>query len=184
MQNSSLLGLITLTACATASAEPRPPFFWEQGCDSNLVQCVDVTGVGVHLFSTAQVHSQAPTDTGFIQRSTDIIELDGDLQGRVLYHPISEFDFAAGTLVNTGHQVFSGTVLGSEPVLIVDNSYRFDVDLQTGFTEGRVRLESPIAGPRIQCRLNISGDGTRNENGDAAVAYTGTCRFQNPPGDQ
>ena len=184
MKNISILALISLAACASVSAESQPPHVWEAGCEDALVQCAEVSGTGVHLFSTAQVYSQAPTQTGFIQRSTDIIELEGDLKGRVLYHPISEFDFAAGTLVNTGHQVFSGTVLGSEPVLIIDNSYRFEVNLQTGLTEGRVRLEFPIAGPRVQCRLLISGDGTLNENGDAAVGYTGICRFQTQPSDE
>ena len=56
---------------------------------------VPVSGTGVHLFSTAIIHSQTPTETGLIQRSTDIVELDGDLRGRVLYHPVSVFDFAA-----------------------------------------------------------------------------------------
>jgi hypothetical protein len=41
----------------------------------------------VHYFTTAMIHSQTPTATGMIQRSTDIIELSGDLKGRVLYHP-------------------------------------------------------------------------------------------------
>ena len=85
--------------------------------------------------------------------------------------------FAAGTLVNTGHQVFSGTVLGSAPVLIHDDSFRFDVNLFTGETKGQVFFDDPIAGPRIRCRLEIVGTG-QTEAGDAAVSYTGWCRVR------
>ncbi len=138
---------------------------------------VPVSGTGVHLFSTAIIHSQTPTETGFIQRSTDIVELDGDLKGRVLYHPVSVFDFAADSLVNTGHQVFSGTVLGSEPVVIHDDSFRFDVTLSTGDTVGRVFLNDPIAGPRIRCRLKLTSTGEKTEADDPVVAYKGVCRI-------
>ncbi len=138
---------------------------------------VPVSGTGVHLFSTAIIHSQTPTETGLIQRSTDIVELDGDLRGRVLYHPVSVFDFAADSLVNTGHQVFSGTILGSEPVVIHDDSFRFDVTLSTGDTVGSVFLDDPIAGPRIRCRLKLTSTGERTEADDPVVAYKGVCRL-------
>ena len=160
-----LLALLATQAFADGGTKERP--HW-----------VSVSGTGVHYFTTAIVHSQAPTETGLVQRSTDIVELDGDLRGRILYHPVSRFDFAAGTLVNTGEQVFSGTVLGSEPVLIHDDSFRFDVNLFTGETLGRVYLDNPIAGPRIRCRLKVVGTGS-TEAGDAMVSYTGTCRM--PP---
>ena len=111
-----LLALLTAQVSADDGMREPGPYRW-----------VPVSGTGTHLFSTAIVHSTTPTATGFIQRSTDIVELRGDLNGRVLYHPTSVFDFAAGTLVNTGDQVFSGTVLGSEPVAIHDDSFRFDV---------------------------------------------------------
>lgn len=139
---------------------------------------VPVQGTGVHRFSTAMVHSQEPTETGFIQRSTEIVELDGDLRGRVLYHPVSIFDFASGTLVNTGDQVFSGSVLGSDPVLLHDDEFRFDVDLATGETVGRVFLENHIAGPRIRCRIQILGGREITPEGDAVVDYTGQCRVR------
>ena len=138
---------------------------------------VSVAGNGVHYFTTAIVHSAEPTDTGMVQRSTETVELSGDLDGRVLYQPVSVFDFLAGTLVNTGRQVFSGTVLGSEPVLLYDDEFRFDVDLNTGATVGTVFLDQRIAGPRIQCSLTINGTGLTAE-GNSAVAYTGICKIK------
>ena len=137
-----------------------------------------VSGTGVHRFSTAVIHSQENTATGMIQRSTDIVELEGDLDGRVLYHPVSVFDFASGTLINTGQQVFSGTVLGSEPVLIRDEEFRFEVNLATGQTVGEIYLEHRIAGPRIRCRLQVDGNGTMTPEGDAVVEYQGLCRMR------
>ena len=62
---------------------------------------VRVAGSGVDHLNTAIVHSQEPTPTGMIQKSTEIVELNGDLKGRVLYHVTSVFDFVQGTLVNT-----------------------------------------------------------------------------------
>lgn len=136
-----------------------------------------VSGTGVHYFTTALIHSQEPTATGMIQRSTDTISLDGDLAGRVLYHPVSVFDFAQGTLTNSGNQVFSGTVLGSEPVMLHDHRFQFLVDLNSGETVGQVFLESRLDGPNsIACRLEVLGTGLTPE-GDATVAYTGKCRM-------
>jgi len=138
-----------------------------------------VSGSAVHFFTTAIVHSQTPTDTGMIQRSTDIIELTGDLKGRVLYHPTSVFDFVKGTLVNTGNQVFSGTVLGSAPVLLHDDEFRFEVDLNTGGLEsGEVHLSDRIAGPKIRCDLVAVGTGAKTPEGNSIVDYTGTCTFK------
>lgn len=138
---------------------------------------IPVSGTGTHYFTTAIVHSQEATATGFIQRSTDIVELDGDIKGRVLYHPISVFDFVAGTLVNTGHQVFSGTVLDSAPTMIYDDEFRFDVNLSTGDTIGKIYLTDPMAGPKVQCELDVVGTGSTPE-GDATVAYTGRCKLK------
>jgi hypothetical protein len=87
---------------------------------------VQVTGSGIDQLSGAIVHSKQPTSTGVIQRSTETVELSGDLRGRVLYHVTSVFNFKAGTLVNPGDQVFSGTVAGSEPVLLHDSKFRFN----------------------------------------------------------
>ncbi|MDJ0908642.1 MAG: hypothetical protein QNI99_05590 [Woeseiaceae bacterium] len=137
---------------------------------------VPVSGTGIHYFTSAIIHSQRPTENGYVQRSTDIIELRGDLVGSVLYHPRSVFDFVNGTLVNTGHQVFSGTILGSAPVLLHDDEFRFEVNLFAGETEGWVYLVDRIAGPRIRCQLRISGVGAEPGQ-DAEVAYTGRCRF-------
>jgi hypothetical protein len=138
-----------------------------------------VSGTAVHFFTTALIHSQKSTAVGMIQRSTDIIELSGDLQGRVLYHPTSVFDFVQGTLVNTGNQVFSGTVLGSAPVMLHDDEFRFVVDLKTGNTEsGEVHLSDRIAGPKIRCDLFVVGSGTKTPEGNAIVDYSGTCTFR------
>ena len=124
-----------------------------------------VSGKAVHYFTTAIIHSETPTATGKIQRSTDLIELTGDLKGRVLYHPTSVFDFVKGTLVNTGNQVFSGTVLGSAPVLLHDDEFRFEVDLKTGGLEsGEVHLTDRIAGPKIRCDL-VAVRGRRKDAG-------------------
>ena len=137
---------------------------------------VVVAGSGVHFFSSAIIHSAEQTATGKVQRSTETVELSGDLQGRVLYQPVSVFDFAAGTLVNTGQQVFSGTVLGSGPVLLHDDDFRFDVDLKTGETTGTVLLTDRIEGPRVQCYLDISGTGLTPE-GDSTLDYSGRCKI-------
>ncbi|NGP53402.1 hypothetical protein [Thioalkalivibrio sp. XN8] len=138
---------------------------------------VPVSGTGTHYFTTAIIHSQEPTATGYIQRSTDIVELEGDLHGRVLYHPVSVFDFAAGTLVNTGHQVFSGTVRGAEPVLLFDDEFRFEVNLFTGETVGRIRLVTRLAGAKTRCVLDAFGIGS-TDGGDARIAYTGWCKVK------
>lgn len=138
-----------------------------------------VSGSAVHFFTTAMVHSQTPTATGMIQRSTDIIELSGDMKGRVLYHPTSVFDFVNGRLVNTGNQVFSGTVLGSAPVLLHDDDFRFEVDLNSGGLEsGEVHLSDRIAGPKIRCDLVAVGTGATTPEGNSIVDYSGTCTFK------
>ena len=161
----------TFLACAMAS-DARVPGGHQSGTRA-------VSGRAVHYFTTAIIHSQTPTATGTIQRSTDIIELSGDLKGRVLYHPTSVFDFVKGTLVNTGNQVFSGTVLGSAPVLLHDDEFRFEVDLNTGGLEsGEVHLTDRIAGPKIQCDLVAVGAGEQTPEGDSIVDYSGTCTFK------
>jgi hypothetical protein len=136
-----------------------------------------VSGTGVHHFTTAVIHSTEPTPTGMIQRSTETVDLAGDLTGRLLYHPTSVFDFVAGTLTNTGHQIFSGTVLGSKPVLLSDDEFRFRVDLASGATTGQVHLHGRLAGPKIRCDLNVTGTGL-DAAGDATFVYTGQCRIR------
>ncbi len=172
----SALSLFLVSAACVACGNENDPVV----ADDTAVASSDpisVSGSGIHYFSTQVIHSTEMTDTGMIQRSTDIVELTGDLEGKVLYHPVSVFDFAAQTLVNTGEQVFSGSVLGSEPVLLFDNEFRFDVDLTTGATIGKVflRESQDAAGESwYECKLDLVGTGM-TEAGDAMADYTGTC---------
>lgn len=141
---------------------------------------VPVSGVGTHYFSTAIVHSVQPTATGFIQRSSETVELEGDLVGRVLYHPVSEFDFAAGTLTNTGNQVFSGTVLGSSLVLLHDDQFHVEVNLINGTTYGQMYLFDRLGGAKTRCQLELFGVGQQTPEGDAIVDYFGHCLVASP----
>jgi len=138
---------------------------------------VQVAGGGIDFLTTAIVHSKEPTKNGMIQTSTEIVELNGDLRGRVLYHVTSVFDFVHGTLVNTGDQVFSGTIAGSAPALIHDDQFRFDVNLVTGEESGQVYLFNHIAGPNVRCMLNVVGTGL-NTDGNPTFDYTGQCTFR------
>ena len=140
---------------------------------------VPVAGSGVDHLSTAIVHSQEPTLTGKIQKSTEIVELSGDLKGFVLYHVTSVFDFAGGTLVNTGDQVYSGTIAGSAPVMIHDDQFRFQVNLVTGEESGKVYLFDHVAGPKVRCELDVVGTGL-TADGNPAFDYRGTCAFRGP----
>lgn len=166
----ALLSVALLGVSSGGSADPRQP--------------VAVEGTGIHHFASAVVHSQEPTPTGMVQRSTDIVSLDGDLNGRILYHPTSVFDFTDDTLVNTGTQVFSGTVLGSAPVILHDDRFRFEVDLATGATTGQVHLsrssDAPHRGSWFDCDLEVTGTG-QTAGGDATFDYTGTCRHGGQP---
>ena len=138
---------------------------------------VKVSGSGFDDLKNAIVHWEKPTATGKIQQSTEIVELYGDLRGRVLYHVTSVFDFAAGTLVNTGEQVYSGTVAGSAPVMIHDDQFRFEVNLATGKEVGQVFLFNHIAGPKVRCTLEGIGTGL-NADGNPTFTYTGECTFR------
>ena len=138
---------------------------------------VPVTGSGVDFLNTAIVHSKEITETGMTQQSTEIVELNGDLKGRVLYHVTSVFDFVHGTLVNTGDQVYSGTIAGSAPALIHDDQFRFEVNLVTGEESGQVYLFNHITGPKVRCTLNVVGTGV-NREGNPTFDYSGECRFR------
>jgi hypothetical protein len=138
---------------------------------------VPVAGSGVDFLNTAIVHSKEITETGMIQQSTEIVELNGDLKGRVLYHVTSVFDFVHGTLVNTGDQVYSGTIAGSAPALIHDDQFRFEVNLVTGAESGQVYLFDHITGPKVRCTLNVVGTGVNGE-GNPTFDYSGECRFR------
>ncbi|MDX1419570.1 MAG: hypothetical protein R3181_06335 [Rubricoccaceae bacterium] len=142
-------------------------------------QPIPVSGSVIHYASEAIVHSQEPTDNGMIQRSTDIVEfLTGDLTGYVLFHVTSVFDYADGTLVNTGTQLFSGTVAGSTPVILHDDSFRFEVDLATGVTTGEIHLgrskDAPHQGGWYECDLEPTGT-VVTPDGDNLTDYSGVC---------
>ena len=136
-----------------------------------------VGGSGFDDLKNAIVHSQKLTPTGMIQQSTEIVELYGDLRGRVLYHVTSVFDFVNGTLVNTGDQVYSGTIAGSAPLMIHDDGFRFDVKLVTGEETGRVFFFNHIAGAKVRCALEVVGTGL-NAEGNPTFDYSGTCTFR------
>lgn len=142
---------------------------------------IEVSGQAVHYFTTAVTHSETPTEGGMESRTTDIIRLSGDLDGYILYHPTTTIDFAAQTLVNTGVQFFSGTVAGGEPVVLYDDSFRFEVDLATGATLGTVHLGRSASSPHPstwwECDLEIVGTGSTPE-GDGLADYTGSCTQQ------
>lgn len=137
---------------------------------------VHVSGSGTDELSRAVVHSKQPTSTGYVERSTATVELNGDLHGLVLYHVTSVVDLRQNTLVNTGDQVFSGTIAGSEPVMLHDSKFRFDEDLAGGKDEGTVYLLDHIAGPRVRCLLKVKGTG-KDGQGNPTFTYTGECTF-------
>jgi hypothetical protein len=147
------------------------------GSPNSHERTVAVAGTGVDQLKTALVHSKETTATGMIQRSTEIVDLDGDLKGRVLYHVTSVFDFVHNTLVNTGDQVYSGTIKGSEPVMLHDDQFHFDVNLSTGAEQGEVFLFNHIAGPKVRCKLDVTGTGLTPE-GNPTFEYHGECRFR------
>ena len=95
----------------------------------------------------------------------------------MLYHVTSVFDFANGTLVNMGDQVYSGTIAGSAPVLIHDDQFRFEVNLATGEESGQVYLFNRIAGPKVRCTLDVVGTG-KNSEGNPTFVYSGACTFR------
>jgi hypothetical protein len=90
---------------------------------------LQVSGTGMDLLNGAVVHSKKSTPTGEIQRSTEIVVLEGDLKGRVLYHVTTVIDTKKGTLLNTGAE------------------------------SGLVFLDDPIAGPPVRCDLKVTGTG-------------------------
>lgn len=139
---------------------------------------VQVSGSGIIFTGTTIVHSEEPTPTGMIQRSSVSGQLSGDLSGSILFNPVSVFDFANGTLVNTGNQFFSGTVAGSDPVVLHDDSFRFDIDLSTMSTVGTAHFsrsgDEPHQGHWFECDLVIVGTGVTAE-GDITSDYSGEC---------
>jgi hypothetical protein len=144
--------------------------------EAGTIRTVQVSGTGTDLLNSAVVHSKKQTATGVVQHGTEIVELGGDLNGKVLYHVTTVINTQKGTLTNTGDQVFSGTVKGSEPVMIRDSRFRFDVNLATGAETGSVYLFDHIAGPPVRCELKVTGTG-KTADGNPTFSYTGNCRF-------
>jgi hypothetical protein len=160
---SAVSGAVLVGAAAIAAEPP-------------LNRNVPVTGSGTDLLNGTVVYSKKPTPTGMIQKGTEIIELNGDLTGKILYHVTTVIDNQKGTLTNRGDQVFSGTILGSEPVMLHDSRFHFQVNLATGADSGSVYLDDHIAGPRVKCELKVTGTG-KAADGNPTFNYTGTCRF-------
>jgi hypothetical protein len=156
---------ILASSAAVADGGPKP-------------KPVSVSGSGVDLASQAIVHSEQSTPTGKIRKLTEIVRLTGDLNGYVLYRATQEFDFTSNKLVITGDNTFSGTIAGSDPVLLASESSRFEVDLSTGAETGRVHMtrskDARHADHWYDCDLVVVGTGQSPE-GDATFDYTGTC---------
>ncbi len=148
----------------------------DDDCDT-ASRWVQVSGTAIHYFTNVIEHSERPTKNGVVTRTTETIDLEGDLVGRVLYQPRSRINQVAGTIVNTGRQVFSGTILGSKPVLLFDDEFRFEVDVFNRTTVGKVFLNDRIAGPRIKCELDIVGTGATPE-GNGLASYSGRCKVR------
>jgi hypothetical protein len=145
----------------------------EEGQTGHTVQ---VSGTGVDLLNGTVVHSKKETATGIVQHGTEVVELSGDLTGKVLYHVTTVIDNQKQTLTNTGDQVFSGTIKGSESVMLHDSRFKFVVNLATGAEAGSVYLSDHIAGPAVTCELKVTGSG-KAADGNPTFNYTGSCRF-------
>jgi hypothetical protein len=164
--NVAFAGLLSLGSGSLAAQDPSEQFY----------QWTDVSGTAIHYFDNSMLHAEEETPRGFRRYVTETVELFGDLNGRVLYQPVTSFFLDEGKMVNRGNQVFSGTVLGVGPVMLHDDAFRFEVDLETGATSGRVLLMNRIAGPMVRCRLDIVGTGMTAE-GNGLAEYTGKCRM-------
>ena len=174
IRSLSMLALLLAQATAACADEPGNAYRW-----------YPVSGTGIHYFDDVPgrnpiTHSATPKPNGVTLRTTESVDLFGDLSGRVLYQPVTEIDEAAGLLVNTGNQVFSGTVLGSDPMLLHDDEFRVEVNLATGETTGRMYLTNRIAGPIVRCELEIVGTGFTPE-GNGLADYSGRCRMLGNP---
>jgi hypothetical protein len=87
------------------------------------------------------------------------------------------FDFVNGTLVNTGDQVYSGTIARSLPAMIHDDQFRFEINLVTLEDRGQVFLSDHIAGPLVRCKLDGIGTGV-NSDSNPTFEYRGECTFR------
>jgi len=164
--NFALAGLVAMGSMGAVAQDPSEQFY----------RWTDVSGTGIHYFDNSMLHAEETTPRGMRRYVTETVELSGDLNGRVLYQPVSNIYLDENMLVNRGNQVFSGTVLGVGPVMLHDDAFRFEVDLETGATVGQVFLRNRIAGPLVRCRLEIVGTGMTPE-GNGLAEYTGQCRM-------
>jgi hypothetical protein len=173
-----LILCFALAGCAEDALTSGPAATVAESHAAAKGTAIAVSGAAVHFFTQAAIHSQEPTTGGMIQRSTEPIRLTGSLDGYILYQPITVIDFATNTLVNTGTQIFSGTVNGAGPFLLHDSQFRFEVDLTTGATTGTVLLgrsgDAPTRGAWFECHLTIIGTGISPE-GDGLADYSGEC---------
>ena len=144
-------------------------------------ETISVSGSGTDLANSAIIHSEESTTTGVIKRVTEIISLTGDLNGYVLYQPTQTFDYTNNTLVVTGTQFFSGTIAGSDPVILYDDQFRFDVNLATGEETGEVHLrrsnDAPDNGHWYECDLVVVGTGLTTD-GNPTFDYSGSCTLR------
>jgi hypothetical protein len=175
LRTLTIVAAFTTVFIGTPGAHPLGDSGAPGSTDDSIT--VKVAGTGFDDLKNAIVHWQKPTTTGSIQQSTEIVELFGDLRGRVLYHVTTVIDSVNGTLVNTGDQVYSGTIAGSMPVMIHDDQFRFEVDLTTGKETGQVFLFNHIAGPKVRCALEGAGTGL-NAEGNPTFTYSGECTFR------
>ncbi len=140
---------------------------------------IPVSGSSVGFLSEAIIHSQESTPTGMIQRATEIVKLSGDLSGYALYYATSEFDFVNGTVVVTGTNFFSGTIAGSDPVILRSDESRFEIDLATGAGLGKIHVtranDAPDKGSWYECDLTVDVTGLSPE-GNSISDYTGVCK--------
>lgn len=171
------LAVVASTALCIGTGDARAVGETAAAPHVSVSTTVKVAGSGYDDLTNAIVHWKKPTPTGVIQQSTEIVELYGDLRGRVLYHVTTVIDFVNGTLVNTGDQVYSGTIAGSAPVMIHDDQFRFEVNLVTGQETGQVFLINHIAGPKVRCQLEGVGTGV-NADGNPTFDYSGECTFR------
>lgn len=171
------LALLATSSCYAEAEHPPGNGLWKE-----------VSGTAIHYFDNMPgrkpiTHRATPTDTGVNLRTTESVDLFGDLEGRVLYQPRTVINEVEGTLVNTGNQVFSGTVLGEGPVLLHDNLFRVEVNLATGETVGKMFLTDHVDGPVVDCIVEIVGTGF-SEEGNGLADYSGRCRLRNNTGRQ
>jgi hypothetical protein len=169
---TALVGTVILTSSAAVAGSGQEP------------QTMSVSGSGVDLASEAVVHSEQSTPTGKTRIVTEMVRLSGDLSGYVLYQATQAFDFGSNTLVVTGENVFSGTIAGSDPVILRSDQSRFEVDLSTGAELGSVHMtrskDAPHKGSWYECDLVVVGTGQTAE-GNPTFDYSGTCTRKGRP---